>query len=268
MHDTIFIDNKYTSTYFRIINRAIDRNWTKKFAPVYTESHHIIPKSFDDGTNLKSNLVRLTAREHFIVHKLLIKMCAGKNKAKMISALFLMITDPKRKTLFSRLYSATSKAYNDLRIKHKESVSINQLGRIHNQAAKDKISKANTGRLLGVKKPEGFGEKISAAMTGKKKTEDHVNKINRNPEKIRKMAEKHRGMKRSDESKARMSKAKEGFIPWNKGAKGSMSMGKKWYTHSETRQTKMLDPNNVPEGFFPGRPDNKRGKSVDKSSAN
>jgi hypothetical protein len=34
-----------------------------------------------------------------------------------------------------------------------------------------------------------------------------INKINKNPEKIQKMADTHRGMKRSDESKKRMSKA-------------------------------------------------------------
>jgi hypothetical protein len=38
--------------------------------------------------------------------------------------------------------------------------------------------------------------RIKEYTTGLTKSADHVNKINRNPEKIRKTAEKHRGMKR------------------------------------------------------------------------
>ena len=39
----------------------------------YTEIHHIIPKCMG-GTDDKSNLVKLTAREHYIAHKLLTKI--------------------------------------------------------------------------------------------------------------------------------------------------------------------------------------------------
>jgi 5-methylcytosine-specific restriction endonuclease McrA len=36
----------------------------------YKEIHHILPKSLG-GSNDKSNLVELTAREHYIVHMLI-----------------------------------------------------------------------------------------------------------------------------------------------------------------------------------------------------
>ena len=39
----------------------------------YTEQHHIVPKSFG-GSNSRTNLVRLTAREHFLCHYLLCKI--------------------------------------------------------------------------------------------------------------------------------------------------------------------------------------------------
>lgn len=39
----------------------------------YYERHHIVPKSFG-GTNAKSNLVLLTAKEHYIIHRLLVEM--------------------------------------------------------------------------------------------------------------------------------------------------------------------------------------------------
>ena len=36
----------------------------------YTEKHHIVPKCMN-GTNIDSNLVKFTAREHFVAHQLL-----------------------------------------------------------------------------------------------------------------------------------------------------------------------------------------------------
>ena len=76
----IFIDNKYTSQYYRIISNAQTRTTTE-----YSEKHHIIPRSLG-GSNLKTNLVVLTAREHFVCHLLLTKMVVGQDKYKMLSA--------------------------------------------------------------------------------------------------------------------------------------------------------------------------------------
>lgn len=39
----------------------------------YSEKHHIVPKCMG-GSNAKSNLVLLTAKEHFIAHKLLVRV--------------------------------------------------------------------------------------------------------------------------------------------------------------------------------------------------
>jgi hypothetical protein len=48
--------------YFSIVNRALSR----VVGDMYVEKHHIIPKSLG-GSNDKSNLVKLTAKEHFCV---------------------------------------------------------------------------------------------------------------------------------------------------------------------------------------------------------
>lgn len=71
----------------------------------------------------------------------------------------------------------------------------------------------------GKRMPDGFGQRVSERLKGQKKSDDHVNKINRNPEKIRKTAEKHCGMKRSTESKKRMSDAAKKRPCNNKGKK-------------------------------------------------
>jgi len=60
----------YSNIYNSIIDNAISRNWTKKSAPVYVENHHIIPRCVG-GLDNKSNLILLTAKEHYISHVLL-----------------------------------------------------------------------------------------------------------------------------------------------------------------------------------------------------
>lgn len=75
----MYLDNKYTKWYYSIIDRAFGRVLPTN---IYTEKHHIIPSSLG-GSNDKSNLVTLTAKEHFICHLLLTKMLTGSSKALM-----------------------------------------------------------------------------------------------------------------------------------------------------------------------------------------
>ena len=78
----IFIDNKYTKWYYAIVQNA---NLRVLPEDIYVEKHHIIPCSLD-GDNSKENLVKLTAREHFVCHLLLTKMVTGPARFKMLSA--------------------------------------------------------------------------------------------------------------------------------------------------------------------------------------
>lgn len=71
-----------------------------------------MPKSFG-GSNDKSNLVNLTAREHYIAHKLLVNICKlkyGINSEKfrkMSIALYLMSYHPRYKNckINSKMYA-------------------------------------------------------------------------------------------------------------------------------------------------------------------
>lgn len=76
----MYLQNKYTKWYYSIINNAKTRNII-----IYSEKHHIIPRSLG-GDNSTENIVKLTAREHFICHLLLTKMTVGQPKYKMLSA--------------------------------------------------------------------------------------------------------------------------------------------------------------------------------------
>lgn len=92
----MFVDNKYTKWYFSIIQTA--KTITRS---IYTESHHIIPRSMG-GTDDPSNLVKLSAREHFVCHKLLVKMVTGKkNYHKMLCAVAYFSNNTNRKLHFS-----------------------------------------------------------------------------------------------------------------------------------------------------------------------
>jgi hypothetical protein len=66
----------YEKTYNDIINRAKNRELLS-----YKEKHHIIPVCLG-GNNDKDNLVYLTAKEHFICHKLLCLIYPDNNKLK------------------------------------------------------------------------------------------------------------------------------------------------------------------------------------------
>lgn len=102
----MFLSNKYSVCYYNIINNAKTRKLDE-----YYEKHHIIPKCMG-GTNSKDNLVILTAREHFICHRLLVKMVEGKAKYQMIKASAMMLVKNKnhdRYRVSARLYEKLKK---------------------------------------------------------------------------------------------------------------------------------------------------------------
>jgi hypothetical protein len=75
----------------------------------YYESHHIIPRCMG-GTDDPQNLIKLTAREHFLAHHLLTKIYPAEHK--LFYALFCMIRDPHSKRKYtSRVYEIAKKEY-------------------------------------------------------------------------------------------------------------------------------------------------------------
>jgi hypothetical protein len=63
-------ETKYSKWYLLLIEKARIRKLPKE---TYTEGHHVIPKSWG-GLNTRDNIVRLTAKEHYIAHAFLWKM--------------------------------------------------------------------------------------------------------------------------------------------------------------------------------------------------
>lgn len=116
----IFLDNKYTKWYYKIINAALTRS-----IHGYSERHHIIPRSLG-GTNDLNNLVRLTAREHFICHRLLVRMTSDLNRSKMAFAAFRMT---QRSKFHAQSHYITSKTYEYIRRDFSIACSVTRKGK-------------------------------------------------------------------------------------------------------------------------------------------
>jgi len=79
--------------YTKIYNQITERAQTQKIEG-YVEKHHIIPRCMG-GIDDKDNLVRLTSREHFLCHMLLVEIYPQEYKLKY--ALFLMSINKNKK---------------------------------------------------------------------------------------------------------------------------------------------------------------------------
>ena len=89
----------------------------------YTENHHIIPRCLG-GSDSKENIVKLSAKEHFICHLLLTKMYPTSSPAyyKMVKACLMMSNNNR----YQKRY--TGKVHEKLRIQFSKAQSILQSG--------------------------------------------------------------------------------------------------------------------------------------------
>jgi len=100
---------KYDKLYNAIIERAKHRDWKSTRynigsvdAGVYVETHHVIPKCMG-GSNDRSNLVVLSAKEHFICHLLLTKMYSNSDEIMLAFKIMCNRTNGKSSTDYAIL---------------------------------------------------------------------------------------------------------------------------------------------------------------------
>ena len=173
--------------YQRIYNQIIERAQTRQLKG-YKEKHHIIPKCMG-GLNGKENLVELTAREHFLCHRLLCEIYPENEKLK--HALFLMSIG-KQKTK-DKHYIISSRVYERLKQEYSKMLT----GKKHSKKTKQKMSDSSKG----VKKSEEAKKKMSENRKGHSMYTDEWR------EKIR---QGNLGRKVSDETKKKFSQIKKG----------------------------------------------------------
>lgn len=115
--------------YERIYNEIIQHRRNNP-PEGYSERHHIIPRSFG-GSDELSNIVQLTAREHFICHWLLTKIHPkGKLHYKAMHAFVMMAWHHSGN---QDRYKCTSRLYEKLKKDHKALMSRSQRGEKNSQ---------------------------------------------------------------------------------------------------------------------------------------
>lgn len=130
------------------------------------EIHHIRPKSLG-GDDSPDNLVELTPREHYIAHKLLVRITQGEDRMRMAFALWRMTNSGA--VIASRDYQSARKTFVEhLRVfrtgkkfpGHSEEFRRNQslrmmgeknsmYGKNHTTETRQKISENRSGKLVG-----------------------------------------------------------------------------------------------------------------------
>jgi hypothetical protein len=208
----------------KIINKAKSENRVK-FNGIYYEKHHILPKSlFPLWTKRKSNLVLLTAREHFICHLMASKIWSG----VMVYALWRLINNKQQKYVIKG-------GYDYQKIK---------------EAFAKENSKAKTGYFIGFKHSEISKQHMKEARARYVYTEEHKKSMSiaakkryENPEERKKLSER---------SKLRIGEKATHKVPHSEETKKRLSeimKKRKWYTNGII--SKFCD--NCPIGWKPGR---------------
>jgi hypothetical protein len=159
---------------------------------IYYENHHILPRCLG-GNDDKENLVLLTAKEHYVCHKLLTHIYKGNTK---IICAFHRMTNDKRKNcrISSRDYAyvkeLTTGGGNAFFNKH------------HSEKTKEILKIKKTGKKLSKEHCKSISNGLmgNTYRRGCTLTQDHKNKIGKSL----------KGIKRSLESKEKYRQCKLG----------------------------------------------------------
>jgi hypothetical protein len=110
------------------------------------EKHHMVPKSIDiDKIPNKINIIKLTPKEHFIIHEILNKCFSGKYAIKMAFAFRMLLCNSKN---HSRDYKMNAEDYEKLKNQNRINMTgINNpnYGKHWSDEIKMKMSKGSTG---------------------------------------------------------------------------------------------------------------------------
>jgi hypothetical protein len=147
----------------------------KKGIGIYYEKHHIIPKWLG-GTDIKDNLILLTAKEHFIAHLLLWKHYRDRSSALAFHKMTKSNNDKQQRKFTAKQFEKARIAFIETQTGDKNWTRIN------GSPFKGK-SNPNKGKKLGSRdwmsgnnnpsKREDVKQKISNALTGRKRSAEH-----------------------------------------------------------------------------------------------
>ena len=122
---------------YQLIHNQIIKKAKQRISEGYTEKHHIIPKCLG-GTDSEENIVKLTAKEHFIVHKLLVEIYPFENGLRL--AVWMMANVK----LEHRDYRIGAREYQRLKENFSVAQSVIQKKRFEDPIERDKMATAAT----------------------------------------------------------------------------------------------------------------------------
>ncbi|QQK88296.1 homing endonuclease [Providencia phage PSTRCR_127] len=180
----------YLKIHDKIILNAKTRGLDKSILNFYTETHHIIPRCMG-GTDSNENLVLLSAKEHIVIHHLLIKIYP--NVPGLIFASNMLRRVGLDKSTWARERMGKILASRMVSKETRRKMSESATGRKLSQQAKDKISKFQAGR------PKSKEMKLAINKYCKNRPKEHnenIAKANKDPAKIANHKEKIKNLKR------------------------------------------------------------------------
>ncbi len=222
-----FNNNKYTTWYINLIEKAILEH-DSRINTVH-EKHHILPRAiFPEFKKDQYNICLLTCREHFVAHKLLVKMTMNeKDFFRAVNAVcaFLMFRRDDRTTCITSRYvehirQLSTKREVSIETRYKMSVSAKKRLDLYGDSNPAKrpevIEKIRQNRrdtsgpnhhLFGKKRPQEFCDKISEANRRRKYSKETLKKMS-DSQRGRAAGEKNPffGKKHTDNTKQLISK--------------------------------------------------------------
>jgi hypothetical protein len=187
--------------YVRFINRLKGQS-----VDDYAEVHHIVPRSLG-GSDDADNLIRLTARQHFIAHWMLARALGG----SAARAFFMMSN-------FGKYGQVNSTTYAIARQEYAEQVSQQLKGKPSqcqfSEETKQKMREAKLGRSLR----EETKQKLRVAMLGQKRGPEFAAKVS---EAKRGRGNGRLGHAMSEQTKRRIGDAQRGSLNHMTGRKHS-----------------------------------------------
>lgn len=225
--------------YQRIYDQLIARGVSRTPVPgAYYETHHILPKCLG-GSDERSNLVKLTAEEHYLAHQLLIKLHPGHHG--IVFAAYLMTKHTGTGRMNNKLFGWIRKKLAENRTKKgpmpqyvKDKLSLAKKGRkwdenrraiqmayLSKKVMSDQERENRRQAALGRLHKEETKVKIGMANTGKKRSEEHCQRqsefwkgkdISRihTPEARERARAALKGLPKSEEHKRKLAEANRG----------------------------------------------------------
>ena len=193
----------YKKVYDQLIEKRRQQPLSKD--DCYCETHHIVPRGMN-GTNDKSNLVNLTAREHYVAHLLLAKIYDT-------FGLYAAVTYMQTGNNSNRVFKFNSRLYQKVREELGKKMSVRTKGKFVGKPLSEehrkKISESNKGKVISKENRL----KLSNAMKGNKiwLGRHHSDKTKQQ------ISNAGKGKVISERHKQRNREAMLGCVYWNNG---------------------------------------------------